>query len=350
MNTKITPKDFFLHLGATIALYVAVIAFLNLVFSIINYSFPDALAYSYFGRSLAWPMSMVIVLVPLVYVLEWLIARDIRRSPEKSTVWVRRWRIYLTLFLTGATIVGTIISLINTYLSGEISSRFIWKIVTVLIVMAVVFAYYLLTRISASVPAVSENLPGEANAGVTRSGVRAEAGSGVRSGAKTWIAILSYLGAIIAVAGIVGGFVIVGSPTKQRDLRFDQQKVSDLQNINWQILSYWQSKGRLPETLVDLRDSFSYSNINVDPQTKESYVYSKTASTTYNLCAVFNRPTEDTKGRGAYNGGYGLGSSDIAKLMAPGQDNWDHGSGRVCFDRKIDPERYPPMKPAAPVK
>ena len=25
------------------------------------------------------------------------------------------------------------------------------------------------------------------------------------------------------------------------------------------------------------------------------------------------------------------------------QDNWQHDMGEVCFDRTIDPERYPPF-------
>jgi len=25
------------------------------------------------------------------------------------------------------------------------------------------------------------------------------------------------------------------------------------------------------------------------------------------------------------------------------QDNWQHGSGQVCFDRNIDPSFYPPL-------
>ena len=92
---KTTPKDFFVHLGALAALYAAATALINLSFSVINYYFPDALAGSFYGNSVAWPISVLVVLVPILYVLEWLIARDITKMPEKAGLWVRTWKIYI---------------------------------------------------------------------------------------------------------------------------------------------------------------------------------------------------------------------------------------------------------------
>ena len=178
MNTNTTPKDFFLHLGATIALYASAIALMNLAFETINRALPDALANYFSANSIVWPISMLIVLVPVLYVIEWLIGRDISKMVEKRDVWIRRWRIYLTLFLTGATIAGDLIVLINTYLNGEISSRLIYKVLIVLIVSAVIFAYYLLERIADS----PRN--------------------------KKWKMILAGLGIILVIAGIVSGFII----------------------------------------------------------------------------------------------------------------------------------------------
>ncbi len=117
-QTKTTPKDFFLHLGATIALYISVGALVNLVYAIINNRFPDALAGYFYSNSIAWPISMLIVLVPILYVLEWLIKKDIDVTPEKKEIWVRRWRIYLTIFIGGAIMAGDLVALINTYLNG----------------------------------------------------------------------------------------------------------------------------------------------------------------------------------------------------------------------------------------
>ena len=31
-------------------------------------------------------------------------------------------------------------------------------------------------------------------------------------------------------------------------------------------------------------------------------------------------------------------------------DNWEHGTGRKCFSRTIDPELYPPFEKTKPVR
>ena len=257
MNTNTTPKDFFLHLGATAALYVAIVALLDLFFSIIDHAYPDALGGYLSSGSIATPISILVVLVPLLYVIEWLLVRDMRRMPGKAEIWARRWRIHLTLFLSGATVVGDVIVLINTYLSGEITVRFGWKILATLVVCGIVFAYYLLSRITA-----------EARG---------------RAARRT----LAAVGAIAVLGGIILGFWIVGTPQHQRDSRFDAQRVSDLQNIQWQDLSIWQRTGALPQTLDKMKEPISYVTIPTDPETGMPYEYAVTGKTSFELCATF---------------------------------------------------------------
>ncbi len=324
MNTTTTPKDFFLHLGATAALYIAAGSLINLYFRVIDYYFPDALAGYFYGNAIAWPVSMLIVLVPTYYILEWLIRRDIVRMPEKAEIWVRRWRIYLTLFLAGITIIADLVALINIYLNGEIGARFVWKVVAVLVIAAVVFIYQLYERSSS----------------VARKAIQ-------RS--------LAIAGIVVVVAAIVIGFIAVGSPAKQRDLRFDNQRTGDLQSIQWQVINYWQHKEKLPALLDDLTDETTGFVVPTDPETDQPYGYSiKAISGTqgtaggmsFQLCAVFSRASQDTKGRGGYYGGGSSYAIDMATPAAyPGirsSDVWTHGVGRVCFDRTIDPDRYPP--------
>jgi hypothetical protein len=310
-QTKTTPKDFFLHLGATIALYTAVIALINLYFTVINYYFPDALAGYYFSSSIAWPVSMLIVVIPILYILEWLIKKDIRSMPDKSEVWIRRWRIYLTLFLGGIVIAGDLISLINTYLNGEISIRFVYKFLVILIVTSIVFAYYIFEKI------------------------------GKYNKARV---VLSCVAILIALIGIVLGFMIVGSPTKQRSIRFDNQRVSDLQNIQWQIVNYWQQKGKLPNSLDEVKDPISGVTIPVDPESNNPYKYSVINATKFELCATFDLDQQDIKGRGEFGYGGGPVFTDMAYPIVPENVNWMHSAGNVCFERTIDPDKYPIYK------
>ncbi|MFA6404753.1 MAG: DUF5671 domain-containing protein [Candidatus Paceibacterota bacterium] len=302
VSPKMTPKDFFLHLGATIALYASAIALLNLLFSVINYFLPDRLAGYFYGNSIVWPVSMLIVLVPILYILEWLTNRDISITPEKREIWIRRWRIYLTLFSAGVAIIVDLIALINTYLNGEITSRFVYKILAVLIVSIIIFAYYLFER---SIE--------------TRRSLRK---------------ILAGIGIIIVIAGIIGGFVAVGSPSKQRNLRFDNQRVNDLTNIQWQIINYWQNKSKLPNVLDDTNDPISGWLIPQDPKDDTDYVYNKKGDTTFELCAIFALPSEDMKNRGPTS--VYVNAPDLKY----NNDSWNHRSGNTCFDRMIDPEIY----------
>lgn len=319
MNTQTTPKDFFLHLGATVALYIAIGSLINLAFSIINYFNPDQLAGYFYGASIAWPISMLIVLIPILYLLEWMINRDIKSVPEKANIWIRRWRIYLTLFLAVILIAGDLIFLINTYLSGEITSRFVYKVIFTLFVAGSVGKYYFFSLYPHFKPF-----------GVTNF-----------DWAKTARTLNAWFGIIIAVATIVTGFVIVGSPAKQRAIRFDQQRINDLSNIQWQIINYWQSKGSLPLSLEDMNDNLSGINIPTDPETKSKYEYIKKTTTSFELCAVFGQPSQDLEGRGSFGGSYDMAVSYPSYYPGQESDTWDHQAGKTCFERKIDPDRYP---------
>lgn len=322
---KTSPKDFFMHLGATVALYVATGSLINLWFSVINYYFPDALAGYFYGNAVAWPISMLIVLVPILYVLEWLINRDISRMPEKADLWIRKWRIYLTLFLAVILMGGDLIALINTYLNGEITSRLVWKVVVVLLIAGSVGKYYFFSLYTS------------------------------HRFSKIGRRVNAWFGIVFVLAAIVIGFLAVGSPAHQRNLRFDSQRTSDLQTIQWQIINYWQTKERLPLTLFDLNDTLSNFTVPTDPETKASYEYAPkppVGSLSFELCAVFSESSVDTKGRGVYGGGvYPVAYDSAASYPYPvyTENVWNHSKGRVCFDRMIDPDKYPVNRPV-PVK
>ncbi len=144
----------------------------------------------------------------------------------------------------------------------------------------------------------------------------------------------------LALVSIIAGFFIVGTPGQARLYRLDDQKVSDLQSIQSQIISYYQYKQKLPQSLADLNDSVGYFTLPTDPQSGQPYEYDGSihvaagAAPMFSLCAVFNAPSQGTVGR------------DMLSYPASGynskNENWQHSAGRVCFDRTIDPQLYPP--------
>jgi hypothetical protein len=308
-QTKTTPKDFFLHLGAIIVLYTSAISLINLGFSIINYCLPDVLSGYFYSGSVAWSISMLVVLVPTLYVLEYLIKKDISNIPEKGDLLIRKWRTFLTIFLTGATLIGDLIALINTYLNGEISDRFIYKFLTILVISGIIFTYYLLERVNTK---------------------------------KFMQKVLAWAGILAVTGGIVGGFMIVGSPTKQRSLKLDSERVSNLQTIQYQIVNYWQRKEKLPVSLNDINDAISNTSVPIDPDTKEVYTYKIKGDKSFELCATFALKSEDMKGRGGSVYDYSVPMTYPS--IDSGNDNWKHADGFACFVRTIDPEIYPPNR------
>ena len=99
MNNKTTPKDFFLYIGSLVCLYIGVFSLANLLFSIIDKLYPTVDRYYYYSSStVSWPVAALVVLFPLYVVLASFIQREIIRTPEKATILVRKWLLYLTLF------------------------------------------------------------------------------------------------------------------------------------------------------------------------------------------------------------------------------------------------------------
>jgi len=138
---------------------------------------------------------------------------------------------------------------------------------------------------------------------------------------------------VLVLTAVVGGIIIAGTPATARLQVFDQQKISDLTGIQWEIVKYWQAKGMLPATLSELNDKISGYTVPQDSQTQKPYEYIiiNADNLSFQLCAVFNKAYKNP--------------SDIVEPLTPkytgiGTGSWDHGAGQVCFDRTIDKEIY----------
>lgn len=157
------------------------------------------------------------------------------------------------------------------------------------------------------------------------------------------------IGVIIVVIGaVIAGFIAIGSPADSRARRFDQQRLGHLSTIQWQVVSYWQTKGSLPKTLDDLNDDLSGFRVPVDPDTGKSYAYETRGSNAFSLCAVFFR-----EGGSGEKGKYPPFRAPMMMSAKPVpypdggpfvSESWQHGAGRTCFERTIDPQRYKPYR------
>ncbi|HYF10000.1 MAG TPA: DUF5671 domain-containing protein [Candidatus Paceibacterota bacterium] len=302
---KIAASDFFLHLGSIIVLYGMIGALLTLLFRVIDAAYPPIReAYQYYSHpSISFPVASVIVLFPLFVVMSILIQRTYAEDPLKKQLDVRRWLVYLTIFLAGAVAAGDLITVIYFFLDGQdMTTAFLLKALSVLLVAGTVLGYYyreLHDKIQ----------PAERN--VWRGAV-----------------------ALFIAGSIVAGFTVLGSPATQRSYRYDEQRLNHLQQIQGQIVSYWQAKEALPLDLAQMKDPLSYYDIPVDPETGANYEYKATGARSFELCATFDLNPRSSSSAMSIARPYGFGPND----------NWEYKEGRHCFERTIDPQIYAPMK------
>jgi hypothetical protein len=129
-------------------LYTAAYNLGSLLFDLINRGFPDpAWANSnydaYVRQSIRWSTSWLMVSVPVFLLMSWLTGRATQRDPTKRTSPVRRWLTYLTLFFASCALIGDFVTLIYNALGGELTVRFLLKVVVVAAIGGTAFWYYL---------------------------------------------------------------------------------------------------------------------------------------------------------------------------------------------------------------
>ncbi len=300
---KHLPRDVFLYLLMVVALGMTAVNFGTLLFQYVNVYVPDivsdryASSEMYYG-TIRWAIAALIVVFPVfVWVMRFL-NKDIQVSPEKRDLKIRKWLLYLTLFVAGMVVIGDLVALIFNFLQGELTSRFILKALVIFFIAGSVFWYYL-------------------------NELREQGSRSTRAFSRSVM--------VLVAVSVIAGFFVAGLPQNQRLKRLDDQRVGDLQTLQWQIVEYWQSKRALPGTLNDLRSSITGFVPPVDPQTQQPYEYRALGGLAFNLCATFQ-----TAGQEDPRIARPIGREPLSEAS-----NWVHDIGRVCFERTIDPDFYP---------
>lgn len=302
---KLSPRDFFLQLGVMATLYVFAIGFLVFIFNLVDSAFPVYQAYagSYdpYSSGMRAAISSIIVSFPLFLWLLRIYGNILKSEPEKKELGMRKWIIYFTLFVTGVAIAIDFIVLINRFLGGaDFTTAFILKVLAIILVAGAIF--YACLR---DIKGYWDVNPKSAN-------------------------IFMYVVSTVVALSLVGGFIVIGSPATARKLGYDNTRIYSLQDIQSQIVYFYQRKALLPQTLNEIVDPISGVQIPKDPVTGQAFEYSIKGDLSFELCATFDLPSQ--------------GSQNV---IAPGMkdvgvdSNWKHEAGHTCFTRNIDKELYP---------
>jgi len=146
----LSAREAFQYLVLFATLYTSAYYLGDLVFDFINLAFPDpsrpegGYVYEEYARgSIRWSVSALIVAFPVFLYTSWLTNRAIERDPVKRASKIRRWLTYVTLFIAATALIGDVTTLVYNLLGGELTVRFVLKVVTVALIAGTAFTYYL---------------------------------------------------------------------------------------------------------------------------------------------------------------------------------------------------------------
>lgn len=307
MENNNKPRDFFLHIATFASLYFAAIALVTLLFTLVDYHFPDALSGYYsdpYSGPVRFAIASLIILAPLFVFLMRLLQEEVRKNPARTGLSIRKWFTYITLFIAGSAVVGDLITLLYSFLGGALPAAFFLKSLTLLAIAAAGFGYFFLD---------------------------------LKSFWQMHKAESQYAGfgfIVLVSSSIILGFYVMGSPSMQRDLRLDEERRQNLDSIQMQVVSYWQGNTKLPESIDALNNPLQGFTVPQDPLTGTPYEYKKKDDHSFEVCATFAEPLARSQGGEYYPTMTGLTNAS----------NWQHDAGHACFTRTIDTSLIKPSQ------
>ncbi len=288
------PKQFTIQLGALLTLYASITSLLVLLFNIININFPDAAEAYYVSESargaIRVSMGFLFVMFPTYLLLTRLSNQDRRKNSGGEYYVFTKWLVYLSLLVAGGVLLGDLITLIIYFLNGEITTRFILKVILLLFVVSIAAYYYLLDLRGYFIDHVRHSI--YFGIGVT----------------------------ILTLATLVYGYSLIETPAEVRERRIDDRQVEALQDMQWRIEEHYRMNKALP---VNISDVYSVSDVPEAPTDRAGYEYKVIDKNNYELCATFAYSSE---------------SSTMSPMMMYKEQNynWEHEAGNWCFERVAD--------------
>ncbi|MDD4902250.1 MAG: DUF5671 domain-containing protein [Patescibacteria group bacterium] len=294
-------KFVFFYLIHLVSLGFMTVSFGIILFQIINKNIADVIvAYSgsYDENALKFAISALLVSTPIFYGISWLIQRSLFKGELKKDSGIRRWLTYLILFVSFCIFIGWLIAFVNNFLNGEVTMKFILKTISVLVIAAAVFGFYLYDIRRAVVENVKD---------------------------KT-LKIFFIATLAVTVIVFVASFFVAATPGEARNRRLDEQVINNFYTIDSCADQYYREKTKLPPNFAAMQADCAYLTADLlkDSQTGQAFVYNVTGTTTYEICANFRT---SNIGRDK-----NLGMTYPASV---GANSSAHDAGYQCLKRQI---------------
>ncbi len=138
-------RDAFLYLLAFSTLATWTIALGSLMFIFIDRWFPDPVTQPVLDSpyAISRQMASIIVAFPIFLLVMRFILREEETRPEKTESGVRKWLTYIALLIAAGSVIGDLITFLTYFLQGELTVRFVLKVLTVIVIAGSILWYYL---------------------------------------------------------------------------------------------------------------------------------------------------------------------------------------------------------------
>lgn len=146
-RASVSAREAFLYLVLFTSLYFAAYHLGSLLFDLINRAWPDPSENELMGgailASMRWSTAAILIAFPVFAYVSHYVSKDVARHPIKRLSPVRRWLTYLTLFVATTVLICDMTTLVASVLGGELTTRFVLKVLVVAAIAGSVFGYYL---------------------------------------------------------------------------------------------------------------------------------------------------------------------------------------------------------------
>ncbi len=299
------PKYAFYYLLSLVSLIFMSIFLAVIVFHIIDKSIYDTLSEinSYTNQSLLrFAISALLISSPVFFICANIINKGLKKGDLEKDAPLRNWLTYFILAVSAVVILGSIVGVINDFLSGEMTLKSVFQLLTVILIASLVFSFYLYD-IKREQILKKDNI----------------------------IKVFFFSSLTLVVAIFVSAWFFVDSPQVARERKFDNILLNNIYSIESYVNNYYDENESLPESLSVLKDSLTANNFEarvfVDPLTSQEIEYKKTGDKAFELCANFRTDSYESE----RNRSYPVYMYDGAKIYVKG---WNCFKGNLWNDIK----------------
>jgi len=143
----LSAREAFVYLVLYATLYLTAYYLGELMFELIGRAYPDSAVPVYSWESpderIRWAVSSIVVAFPIFLFVSRYSYGELARNPAKRLSPIRRWITYLTLVVAAGFLIGDLTTLVYNALGGELTVRFVLKVIVVAAIAGTIFGYYL---------------------------------------------------------------------------------------------------------------------------------------------------------------------------------------------------------------